>query len=93
MNIAIIIAGGSGKRMQQDIPKQFLNVDDKPVIVYTMEVFQNHPKIDGIIVVCVKGWKEVVKAYAKQFNITKLVDIVDGGECRTSFYKKWNSES
>lgn len=81
MNIAVIIAGGCGRRMGQDIPKQFLNVEDKPVIVYTMEVFQRHPSIDGIIVVCVKGWEEVVRAYAKQFNVTKLIDIVNGGEC------------
>jgi 2-C-methyl-D-erythritol 4-phosphate cytidylyltransferase len=81
MNIAILIAGGSGQRMGQDIPKQFLNIDDKPVIVYTMEAFQKHPNIDGIIVVCIKGWYEILKAYAKQFNITKLVDIVEGGNC------------
>ncbi len=79
--IAILIAGGSGNRMKQDIPKQFINIDDKPMIVYTMEAFQKHPAIDSIIVVCIKGWHEVVKAYAKQFNITKLLDVVDGGEC------------
>ena len=56
MNIAIIIAGGSGNRMGQDIPKQFLNVGEKPIIIYTLEVFQKHPNIDGIIVFCIKGW-------------------------------------
>lgn len=81
MNVAIVIAGGCGKRMGQDIPKQFLNVDDKPIIVYTLEVFQKHPNIDGIIVVCLKGWKEILQAYAKQFGITKLIDIADGGDC------------
>ena len=80
-NIAILIAGGSGQRMGQDIPKQFLNVEDKPVIVYTMEAFEKHPNIDGIIVVCIKGWEEILRAYAKQFNITKLKEIVPGGEC------------
>ena len=79
--IAIIIAGGKGERMGQDIPKQFLNVGEKPVIVYTLEVFQNHPNIDGIIVVCVDGWHEILKSYAKQFNITKLVSVVSGGTC------------
>ena len=79
--IAIIIAGGSGQRMGQDIPKQFLNVLDKPVIVYTLEAFQNHPSIDGIIVVCLDGWHEILKAYAKQFGITKLKSIVSGGSC------------
>lgn len=77
--IAIIIAGGSGQRMGQDIPKQFLNVGEKPVIVYTLERFQNHPSIDGIIVVCIDGWHEILRSYAKQFNITKLISIVSGG--------------
>lgn len=79
MNIAIIIAGGSGHRMGQDIPKQFINVYDKPVLIYTLEGFQVHPQIDLIEVVCIEGWQEVVWAYAKQFNITKLKWIVPGG--------------
>lgn len=80
-NIAIIIAGGSGNRMGQDIPKQFLNVGEKPIIIYTLEVFQKHPNIDGIIVVCKEGWENVLSSYAKQFNITKLTAIVNGGDC------------
>lgn len=80
MNIAMIIAGGSGQRMNQDIPKQFLNVNDKPVIVYTLEAFQRHPNIDAIAIVCLEGWQEILKAYAKQFNITKLNWITEGGE-------------
>ncbi len=79
-DVALIIAGGVGARMGQDIPKQFLNVFDKPVIVYTLECFQNHPEIDGIVVVCLDGWHEILKAYAKQFGITKLVSVVSGGE-------------
>ena len=79
-NIALIIAGGSGQRMGQDIPKQFINVDDKPVIIYTLEAFQNHANIDSIAVVCIEGWEQVLWAYAKQFNITKLQYIVHGGE-------------
>lgn len=80
MNIAIIIAGGSGARMKQDIPKQFLNVFDKPVIIYTLEAFQNHPEIDAIEVVCIEGWHEILRAYCKQFNISKLENIVNGGK-------------
>ncbi len=72
MNIALIIAGGRGERMNQDIPKQFINVYDKPVIVYTLEAFQGHPDIDRIAVVCLEGWEQILRAYAKQFNITKL---------------------
>lgn len=80
MNIALIIAGGIGDRMGQDIPKQFINVYDKPIIVYTMEAFQNHPEVDSIEIVCLKGWHEVVYAYARQFGITKLENVVDGGD-------------
>ena len=72
MNIAIIIAGGSGQRMGQDIPKQFIHVYDKPVLIYTLESFERHPQIDAIEVVCIDGWQEVLRAYAKQFGITKL---------------------
>ena len=79
MNIAIIIAGGSGSRMGQDIPKQFINVYDKPVLIYTLESFQRHPMIDAIEVVCIDGWENVVWAYAKQFSIDKLKWITKGG--------------
>lgn len=78
-NIAIIIAGGSGSRMGQDIPKQFINVYDKPVLIYTLESFQRHPQVDSIEVVCIDGWHDIVWAYAKQFNIDKLKWIVSGG--------------
>jgi 2-C-methyl-D-erythritol 4-phosphate cytidylyltransferase len=80
MNIALIIAGGSGQRMNQDIPKQFLNVNDKPVIIYTLTAFQKHPGIDSIAVVCVDGWHDVLRAYARQFGITKLKWVFSGGE-------------
>ena len=80
MNIALIIAGGSGVRMHQDIPKQFLNVNDRPVIIYTMEAFQSHPDVDVIAVVCISGWEGILTAYAKQFKITKLKHIISGGQ-------------
>lgn len=80
MNIALLIAGGVGNRMHQEIPKQFLNVYDKPVIVYTLEAFQKHPNIDAIEVVCLDGWHEILWAYCRQFGITKLENIVSGGE-------------
>ena len=79
MNVALIIAGGSGHRMGQDIPKQFINVYDKPVLIYTLEGFQKHPLIDAIELVCIDGWHDVVWAYAKQFGIDKLKWIVPGG--------------
>ncbi len=79
MNIALIIAGGAGERMGQDIPKQFLTVNEKPVIVYTLEAFQKHPRIDEIDVVCIDGWEKTLSAYAKQFGIDKLNRIFPGG--------------
>lgn len=80
MIVAILIAGGTGSRMGKDIPKQFLNVYDKPIIVYTLEGFQRHPEIDAILVVCLDGWHDVLWAYAKQYGINKLKWIVSGGE-------------
>lgn len=79
MNIALIIAGGSGNRMGQDVPKQFINVYDKPVLIYTLEGFQIHPMIDAIEVVCLEGWHDVLWAYSHQFNITKLKWVISGG--------------
>lgn len=80
-NIAIIIAGGNGSRMHQDIPKQFLTVNEKPVIIYTLEAFQKHPAIDEIIIVCLTGWEQVLWAYTRQFDISKVSSIVSGGNC------------
>lgn len=79
MNIGLIIAGGSGNRMGQDIPKQFMHVDGAPIIVWTMKAFQMHPDIDGIAVVCLKGWETVLQSYANQFSIDKLKWIFPGG--------------
>ena len=79
MNVALIIAGGVGNRMGQSIPKQFINVYDKPILIYTLEGFQRHPLIDAIEVVCIEGWENVVWSYAKQHNITKLKWITRGG--------------
>lgn len=78
--IAILTAAGSGSRTGQDIPKQFLHIENKPLIIYTLDAFQKHPSIDAIIVVCLDGWTDILTAYAKQFNITKLVSIVKGGK-------------
>ncbi len=76
----MIIAGGVGARTHQDIPKQFLHIHDVPVIIYTLKAFQNHPQIDTIEVVCLEGWHDVLQAYSKQFGITKLESVVNGGE-------------
>lgn len=81
MNTAIIIAGGTGNRMRQEIPKQFLTVNEKPVIIYTLEVFQKHPAVDEIIVVCLEGWEQILWAYIRQFDITKATAVIPGGAC------------
>nr|WP_302706028.1 IspD/TarI family cytidylyltransferase [uncultured Dialister sp.] len=77
--IALLTAAGVGSRMHQDIPKQFLNVDNKPILVYTLEAFQKHPSIDEICVVILRGWENILEAYARQFNISKLKYVVQGG--------------
>ena len=75
----VLTAGGIGSRIGSDIPKQFIHVDDKPVIAYTMEAFQRHPSVTGIAVSCLAGWEQVVEAYAKAYGIGKLRGIVTGG--------------
>ena len=72
MNIAVLTAGGIGSRTHQDLPKQFLTVENKPIIIYTLEAFQQHPSIDEIYVSCLEGWSAVLEAYAKQFNIATV---------------------
>ena len=79
-NIALIIAGGSGSRMGLDIPKQFVNINGKPVIIYTLEAFEKHPQIDAIEVVCIDGWEDILKSYADKYNINKLLWITKGGK-------------
>ncbi len=80
MNVALLLAGGNGTRTEQDIPKQFFNVYEKPIIIYTLKAFQRHPNIDGIVVSCLDGWQEILRVYANDAGITKLQKIVAGGE-------------
>lgn len=81
MNIAIIFAGGVGTRMNtKDRPKQFLVVHGKPIIVHTIEKFQEHNEVDGIIVVCVEGWLEYMKEMQYRYRLDKIGKIVTGGK-------------
>ena len=80
MVIAVVLAGGIGQRMDSEIPKPFINVYDKPILMYTLDTFEKHPMVDAIEVVAISGWTDLVKAYAKQFGINKLKWIVEGGE-------------
>lgn len=80
-NVAVIFAGGSGKRMNTvSRPKQFLELNGKPVIIYTLELFDNHPQIDGIVVVCIEPWIPFLEKQLNKFEINKVVRIVPGGE-------------
>ena len=79
MNIVLLTAGGTGTRMHQDIPKQFIHIKNKPILIYTLEAFQCHPSIDAIIVVGLEKWIDIIWAYARQYNITKLKWVVSGG--------------
>lgn len=79
-NIAIIFAGGSGKRMQTKArPKQFLELHNKPIIVYTLELFEKHPDIDGIYVACVAEWIGYLEELVRRYTLTKVKRIVPGG--------------
>ena len=79
-NIAIIFAGGTGTRMNNaSRPKQFIELNGKPVIIYTLELFENHPKIDGIVVVCLEPWIDFLKQQLERFHIRKVSAIVPGG--------------
>ena len=81
MNIALIFAGGVGQRMNSKTkPKQFLELHGKPIIIYTLEHFENHSDIDGIVVVCVKEWTEYLEKLLEKFHIKKVSAIVEGGE-------------
>lgn len=88
MNIVLLTAAGLGSRMHLDVPKQFLYIEGKPVILYTMEAFQRHPQIDAMIVVTLENWEETVKAYARDYEINKLKWITAGGGTGQESIKK-----
>ena len=79
-NIALIFAGGTGQRMGvKDVPKQFLEVDGKPVIIYTIEFFEKHKDIDEIYVVCIEPWIDYLEYKLSKTNIKKIKSIIPGG--------------
>lgn len=79
MTIALILAGGTGQRMGENIPKQFIEINGKPVIAYTLEAFERHEQIDRIVVVCVDGWEDYVERTAEKYGISKFERTVTGG--------------
>lgn len=81
MNIGVIFAGGVGRRMNtKGKPKQFLEVHGKPIIVHTIDIFQNTEAIDAVVVVCVSGWLDYMNNLVERFNLTKVKAVVAGGE-------------
>lgn len=89
MNVAVIFAGGTGSRMNLDnIPKQFLTHHDKPILIYTIEKFQNHDEIDGIIIVMLVEWIDRTWELVKQYRIDKVRAVVPGG--RTGLESRFN---
>lgn len=76
----ILLAGGVGKRMESEIPKQFLEVNKKPIIIYTIENFQRNPQIEKIVVVCVKNWIDHLKKLIHKYSLTKVAWVTEGGE-------------
>jgi len=78
-NYVVLLAGGVGKRMGGDIPKQFMEVDGKPIIVYSIENFQKNPQIEKILVVCVKDWIDHLRELIAKYALTKIEWIVEGG--------------
>lgn len=79
-NYVVLLAGGSGKRMQAQVPKQFLEIEGKPIIVYSIENFQRNPHIEEILIVCVKEWIDRVKDIVSRFSLSKVRWIVEGGD-------------
>ena len=79
-NAVLVLAGGKTSFNSRSIPNQFINIQGKPIIIYSMEAYQAHPLIDDIYVVCLKGWEQIVKAYANQYNITKFKGVITGGK-------------
>lgn len=79
MNIAVILAGGTGTRVGAGIPKQFIQIQNKPILAYTLEIFQTDPLIDAIEIVCHKDWLDYVEEICRQYGISKKRWVCTGG--------------
>lgn len=88
MIFAVILAGGSGIRMEREIPKQFIEVGGKPILAYTLDRFQKHPVVDEIVVVCVSGWEDYTRKMAEKYGFSKMTGVVTGGDSALSSIRK-----
>ena len=91
MNIAVILAGGNGSRVGYDIPKQFVSIAGKPMIVHCIEAFQSHPEIDRIVVVCIKDFMKRMKGIIEEYHFSKVAMMAEGGptfmdSCKNGVY-------
>ena len=91
MIIASILAGGMGSRAESNRPKQFVEVLGKPILAYTIEIFQNHPEIDAVEVVCHKLWKDYLNDIIRMYGFTKVKWITDGGDTFQRDNNNWSS--
>lgn len=80
MNIAVILAGGMGTRVGADVPKQFIKIQGKPIVIYTLEAFQKHCEIDAIEIVCVENYIEYMHSLVKEYGLSKVKWIIKGGK-------------
>lgn len=87
MNTVVIFAGGTGKRMNTRArPKQFLEMHGKPVLIYTLQHFEEHPEIDSIVLVCLESWINYARKIIREFHIKKVTNIVPGGSYGAGVY-------
>lgn len=82
MNIAIVLAGGVGSRIGADIPKQYIEVNGKPIILYCLETFQQHSNIHSIVIVANEEWIPTIEKWKREFEITKVEAVIPGGMSR-----------
>lgn len=79
MNVALILAGGTGERVGASVPKQFIEVGGKPIIVYTLDRFEACPDVDRVVVACIPSWADEMRSLVVRFGLSKVTDVIEGG--------------
>ena len=88
MNIAVIFAGGVGERMGSETPKQFIKIENKPILIHTLELFEKHNDIDEIYIVMLNEYISYTRELVEKYKIKKVIDIISGGKTALdSIYK------